>query len=348
MNLRVLWLAATLATGVAGAAAWAAPAPPAAPVPANGPQNPSPAARPPAAGAAARLAQPGIAKARVAKARVAKPRVAKPVVARTALALAATFGPTGATIRSGLEWRIFAAEPTAHGRFRLLATSNLAAPILFMIPGDYIVHVAYGLASAMRRVTVSGPDAISERIPVNAGMLRVTGVLGSATIPPKQLAVDIYVPQPGNFEAKLIVKGAKSGDAIALPEGIYHVVSTYLDTAAGMTSSNEANGGRLTNAVVSADLRVQPGKLTDARLRQHAAILTLKLVRKPGGEALANTTFTVLTPGGDIIRELIGAFPSLVLAEGDYIVIAKRNGKTYEANFSVRSGVDRDIEVMTK
>ena len=71
----------------------------------------------------------------------------------------------------------------------------------------------------------------------------------------------------------------------------------------------------------------------------------MKLVSGPGGEAIANTAFTILTPGGDVIREMIGAFPSLVLAEGQYVAIARHDGKTYQTNFEVVSGADRDVEV---
>jgi len=83
-------------------------------------------------------------------------------------------------------------------------------------------------------------------------------------------------------------------------------------------------------------------------LRHRYAKLTLKLVNAPGAEALANTSFTILTPGGDPIRELIGAFPSLVLAEGEYDVIARHDAKTYQSSFKVQSGQDRDVEVLVK
>ena len=272
-------------------------------------------------------------------------RPAAPNPPEPALALSATFG-SGATIRASLRWRVFAEQSQPGGMRRLVAHSNQATPILTIPPGVYLVHVAYGLAGATREVSVGAEGATSERIALKAGALRVTGVLGDATIPGKRLAVDVYVPQPGNFEAKLVVKGAQGGQTIGLPEGVYHVVSTYLDK--GNRAANQPSGNALTNAVVSADLRVRTGKLTDVRMRQHAALLTLKLVHKPGGEALANTRFTVLTPGGDIIRELIGAFPSLVLAEGDYIVVARRNGKTFQSKFTVKSGLDRDIEVLAK
>ena len=65
-------------------------------------------------------------------------------------------------------------------------------------------------------------------------------------------------------------------------------------------------------------------------------------------EALANTSFSVLTPGGDVIRELIGAFPSLVLAEGEYVAIARHEDRTYQATFKVQSGQDRDVEVLAE
>ena len=99
---------------------------------------------------------------------------------------------------------------------------------------------------------------------------------------------------------------------------------------------------------MTADLRVPAGKLIEATLRHRAATITLKLVNAPGGEALANTSFSVLTPGGDVIRELIGAFPSLVLAEGEYVAIARHDGKTFQNTFKVQSTKDADVEILPK
>ena len=76
--------------------------------------------------------------------------------------------------------------------------------------------------------------------------------------------------------------------------------------------------------------------------------MTLKLVNTAGGEALANTSFSILTPGGDVIREMIGAFPSLVLAEGEYVAIARHDNKTYQATFKVVSNQDRDVDVIAQ
>ncbi len=249
-------------------------------------------------------------------------------------------------LRGGLIWQVYDERAEADGSHKLVAQSTKAAPALALPMGTYIVHAALGLAGMTKRVTMTG-QPMSERLVLNAGGLRVVGMLGAKPINPAKLSISIYVPEPGNSEAELVLANAQSGDIIGLPEGAYHVVSTLLDTtgAGSLTQSGVSNA---TNSVVHADLRVQAGKLTDATLRHRAAVITLKLVSAPGSEALANTTFTILTPGGDVIRELIGAFPSLVLAEGEYVAIARHDGKTYQADFKVQSTHDRDVEVLAK
>jgi hypothetical protein len=56
----------------------------------------------------------------------------------------------------------------------------------------------------------------------------------------------------------------------------------------------------------------------------------------------------VLTPGGDVIKESIGAFPRVVLAEGDYRVIARNEGRSFQHDFNVVPGVDREISVVAR
>jgi hypothetical protein len=127
-----------------------------------------------------------------------------------------------------------------------------------------------------------------------------------------------------------VIANAKAGELIRLPEGSYHVVSTYGES----------------NAIMRTDLKVDPGRLTEATLNHRAATMTLKLVAGTGGEAFAGTAFSVLTPGGDVIREAIGAFPRVTLAEGNYMLIARHDGRVYTREFKVDSGLDRDVEVM--
>ena len=256
------------------------------------------------------------------------------------LHLAASLAGESGSVRSGVEWRVFEDRADAAGTYRMVAQSADSQPAFVLPNGSYVVHATYGFASQMKHVTIADRPA-TERIQLNAGALRVTGLLGDAPIAPDKLSFSIYVPDRGNSEAKLVVANAKPGQVLRLPEGMYHVVSTYLDTV-GVGSLVPVS---TTNSVVNADLRIPAGKLVIATVKHRVAVLTLKLVNAPGGEALANTSFTILTPGGDVIRELIGAFPSLVLAEGTYIAIARHVGKSFQAEFKVESAVDRDVEI---
>jgi hypothetical protein len=71
-------------------------------------------------------------------------------------------------------------------------------------------------------------------------------------------------------------------------------------------------------------------------------------VSERGGEARANTQWSVLTPGGDAIKESIGAFPRVILAEGEYRAVARNDNRTYERDFRVVAGVDGEIEVISR
>jgi hypothetical protein len=44
----------------------------------------------------------------------------------------------------------------------------------------------------------------------------------------------------------------------------------------------------------------------------------------------------------------MGAFPSVVLAAGDYIAVAKHDGKTYQSAFNVEANTDHDVEVLAQ
>ncbi len=246
------------------------------------------------------------------------------------LSVSAQFANDRKPIRSGLNWRIL--SETADGSApRIVARSTDANANFSLPPGNYIVHAAYGFASGTKRVNL-GSQGLSDQVQISAGALTLAGSIGDAPIPAGQLSFQIFVPLQGNSEGRLVTNEAKVGDILRLPEGTYHVVSTYGDS----------------NAIQRADVKVESGKVTDATLHHRAARVTLKLVAAPGGEAFAGTGFSVLTPGGDVIREAIGAFPQVILAEGYYVLIARQEGQVFSRDFKVESGLDRDIEVLAR
>jgi hypothetical protein len=257
---------------------------------------------------------------------------AAPAAGQAVLSLTARYGKDLPVINNGLVWRIFSDRPDETGTFKLIREERGATPNIVLPPGSYVVHVALGLVSAVRAVTLkSETDRESFLLP--AGGLRIEGRVGASKIPQNQISFAIYKGSQFELgERASLVPNVAAGDVALLPEGTYYIVSNYGDA----------------NSVVRSDIRVQAGKLTDVIITHRAAVITLKLVSDKGGEALANTAWSVITPGGDVIKESIGAFPRVVLSEGEYRAIAKNEGKVYERAFNVVNGVDGEVEVVAR
>jgi hypothetical protein len=249
---------------------------------------------------------------------------------QAALALSARFGRDLPAINGGLHWRIFRTEQ--NGVPQVVKEDKGAAPSFVLPPGTYIVNAAFGLASATKTVALRAENA-KEVLEIPAGGLRIEGRVGDVRIPHGQISFELYKGsqfEPG--DKRPIASGVMTGDVILVPEGTYYIVSNYGDA----------------NSTVRSDIRVAAGKLTDATVNHRAAIITLKLVNERGGEARANTQWSVLTPGGDVIKESIGAFPRVILAEGEYRAIARNDNMTYEGAFRVVNGVDGEVEVIAR
>jgi hypothetical protein len=266
----------------------------------------------------------------------ATPPVAPPPIASTpgqaVLSLTARYGKDLPVINGGLVWRVFTDRPDESGTFKLIREERGATPNIVLPPGGYVVHVTLGLVSAVRPVTLKS-DTFRESFVLPAGGLRIEGRVGTSKIPQNQISFAIY--KGSQFEAAeraALLPSVAAGDVVLLPEGTYYIISNYGDA----------------NSVVRSDIRVQAGKLTDVIITHRAAVITLKLVGDKGGEALANTAWSVITPGGDVIKESIGAFPRVILSEGEYRAIAKNEGKVFERPFNVVNGVDGEIEVVAR
>lgn len=255
----------------------------------------------------------------------------QPPPGKAAIGMSARFGSADPLVPRGLVWRIFADRPEASGAYPLVAEAAEPAPVFFLSPGGYVVHVSYGLASVARRIVV-GDDSRREQIIMAAGAVELKSDVNDKPIPLEKISYDIFEGSflQGRASSRPFFRGASSGDLIILPAGDYYVVSTYGDG----------------NAVIQADIAVAAGKVTDATLHHRAAEVTLRLVQAKGGEPLPNTQWSVLSPGGDAIKESSGASPAFVLAEGRYQAIARYAGKTYSKEFDVESGKDGPVEVI--
>ncbi|MBS7541583.1 hypothetical protein KHC19_00435 [Ancylobacter oerskovii] len=255
----------------------------------------------------------------------------QPPAGKAAIGMSARFGANLPQIPRGLVWRVFDDRPEASGAYPLVAEAAEPAPVFFLSPGGYVVHVSYGLASIARRIVV-GEDSRREQITIPAGGIKLQSDVGDKLIPASKVSYDIFEGSflQGRAASRPFYRGASPGDLVVLPAGDYYVVSTYGEG----------------NAVLQADIAVQPGKVTDATLHHRAAEITLQLVAQAGGAPLSGTQWSVLTPGGDSIKDSSAPTPAFVLAEGEYTALVRYDGKTFTKTFNVESGSDSRVDVL--
>lgn len=251
------------------------------------------------------------------------------------VALEAVLQEEGAPIQTGLIWRVFDPTPDEEGKLRLIAASEGGSTSIDFEPGDYFVHVAFGRASVTKKLSVSTDAEIPpQRFILDAGGVILKAASGDNTrLSPALLNFSIYSGEQdavADTDRQLILEFVKPNLIVRLNEGTYHVVSKYGDV----------------NAVTRADVRVEKGKLTEVLMNHRAAEVTFKLVSKAGGEGIADTAWAVYSSSGDIIGEMVGAFPRLVLSEGDYTVIALHQDAEYPLDFHVSPGKNSDVEVL--
>lgn len=244
--------------------------------------------------------------------------------------LTARITEDGAAIADGLIWRIFEGAMDENGEMALVAKAETGSADLELPPGEYVIHLAYGRAQFSEPLAVV-PGNNQVDLVLDVGAIRLnSAVTGDIAISPSLLHFDILTAGNG-AERVPVAENLAANEIVTLNAGTYQVVSRFGDI----------------NAVVRADLRVEPGQLTDATLYHHAAEVSFKLVSEEGGEAIADVEWTLQTSDGATLFTERGAFPSTVLAEGEYLVLAKLGDQVYNRELQVQAGGQREFEVLS-
>jgi hypothetical protein len=246
--------------------------------------------------------------------------------------LVAQLTADSAEIPRGLVWRVFKPGPGPDGKLPLVASAQGGTQVFQLEPGSYLVHATFGRAGATKRISVTH-EARRESLVLEAGGLKLDAVMsGGVRVPADELLFSIYeATADADGDRALIIPDVKPGRVVRLNAGTYHVVSKFGNV----------------NATIRSDIRVDAGKLTEATVEHRAAEITLKLVREANGEAIADTAWFIVSGSGDPVFESVGAYASMVLAEGEYVIIAKNRDRIYQRNYTVESGHNEDVEVVT-
>jgi hypothetical protein len=247
------------------------------------------------------------------------------------LRLAARMTEDGGPIETGMIWRVFDAAPEADGKLKLAAKASGGSTEILLAPGEYLVHAAFGRSGATKRVII-GDKPVEENLVMDAGGLALNAVESTGTkISPSKLKFAIYEAEiPADGERRLIVGDISAGTVVRLNSGAYHIVSNYGSV----------------NAIMRTDVRVEAGIVTELTVQHRAAEAVLKLVSEKGGEALADTAWSVFTESGELLFESVGAYAPVVLAEGTYSAVAKHRERIFERAIEIKSGQNGEIEVL--
>ena len=251
------------------------------------------------------------------------------------VAMEARLTADGTPVEDGLSWYVFSPIAGADGKLPLIASAKGGPAAFQLAPGDYFVNVSFGRAGATKKLTVPDDGAVDKQVMVlDAGGLLLNAVSGTdARIRPDQLSFSIYSSEVrDDGERGLVLADVSPNTVVRLNAGTYHIVSEYGSV----------------NAVIRADIQVEAGKLTEATIQHRAAQITFKLVSDAGGEAIADTAWSILTAAGDSVGESVSAFPTMVLAEGGYSAVARNKDKIYQRDFTVVAGRNTDVEVLMK
>ncbi len=294
-------------------------------------------AAPPPGGTAARA--PSQAAGAVPSAPNAPKPPAQSTAAQIQLPVPVTFkalvSEAGPRLQTGLTWRVYESKALPGGAgYKLLSTHRDPMPTAALLPGDYLVNAAYGLSNLTKKIKVESGRSIEETFVLNTGGLKLAALLpGGEPLPASGARFDILSDEEDQFgNRQTVLRDAKPGIVIRLNAGAYRIECLYGDA----------------NAVAKADITVEPGKVTEATLKQTGAKTTFKLVQTLGGEALADTKWTILTSAGDVVKENVGALPTHILAPGSYAVAADHAGESFTRKFSIEPGEAKQIEVVVE
>ena len=246
-------------------------------------------------------------------------------VARESVELTATITNGGEPIEDGLTWHVFERNGTQAGD--LVAARTGGAQTLRLPVGEYVVHVAYGRASAVSPFTLRVAGAKLDPIVLNAGGITLAAEAGGEPIGSDDVRFSIY--EVDGERRRLIQPNVSVDETVQLVRGVYRVVAQYGDI----------------NAVGAADVRVRVGEVTEATLGVPGAPVVLKLVREGSTNPIAATSWRVFDGEGKQLFESEDPAPELVLAAGTYTAEAVNGGSPVTESFTVNPGQVNEVAI---
>ncbi len=217
---------------------------------------------------------------------------------------------------------------------REIVRSKLDEPTFSLPAGQYRVAAVLGLARVEEDITLRAGEKKTRDLVLNAGGVRLASTLaGIGKRIDEHLLYRVYnlSPEKGAANQELLTSTLAS-PTLFLPAGPYRIESQY--------------GWH--NARQTKDIEVKAGEVQDVAFEQKASDVKLRLVDRPGGEAVDRVKWTLKYNGGGTVLISQDAEPTLILQAGSYQAMAQHDAKTYTQIFEAASNQEQTVEIVAQ
>jgi hypothetical protein len=233
---------------------------------------------------------------------------------------------------SGVTYFVF--QHGEAGSPREIIRSKLDEPMFSLSAGQYRVAAVLGLARVEENVTVRAGEQQSRNLILNAGGVRLASTLtGNGKRIEDHILYRVYSLKAEKDAANQeLLTSTLASPTLFLPAGPYRFESQY--------------GWH--NARQSKDVEVKAGEVLDVNFEHKASDVRLRLVDKPGGEAVNKVKWTLKYNGGGTVLISQDAEPTLILQAGSYQAMAQHDAKTYTQTFEAASNQEQTVEIVAQ
>lgn len=237
-------------------------------------------------------------------------------------------------LKDKVHYTIYKSDVTLDGKREKITQSSKSAPTFWLPAGNYYVTATYGLASADVEVKITANKRTEKTIIVNAGALHLSSkVEGTSEALKKQVFYVIYNAK-ADLEGKYreVFSTSQAEKIARIPPGEYLI---------------EGHWGN-TNAEVSLSAIVTAGKRTNANIIHQAGRAKFKLTAVPGGAPTGKPYWVFYDNNGTEIGRNVKPTPERIFAEGKYSLVVRHDDQEYRADFSIKSGDEKQIDIVAK
>jgi len=235
-------------------------------------------------------------------------------------------------LQDKVHYAIYKGAVSLEGNRQKIAQLTQSLPALWLSAGNYFVTATYGLVSASIEVKITANRRTEKTIIVNAGALRLSSkVEGFSENLTSQILYVIYEAKAdteGNYRE--VFSTAQAEGIVRVPPGEYLI---------------EGHWGK-TNARVPMSVVVRAGEPTNATAVHRAGRARFKLKSVSGGTPTGRPFWTFYDISGAEIGRNVKPSPERIFAAGRYIVVVRYQDQRFRAEFSIKSGDEKRIDIV--